>query len=169
MPGAPNRATGKAGKLVRTQLFNAKSETAPVLKTFRDAFRTERCLIPLSSWYEWPDRAGGKQKVEIAARHRRTMLAAGLCETSRAFDSGEPVKTFTMLTTTPNEFLGTVHDRAPLILPEQHYVDWLEGDAAQAQALTGAPPDSTAYDLRDVDEKRDDEKRDDRKPQLDLL
>jgi len=165
MPGSPNRATGKPGKLVRKQLFNAKSETAPVLKTFKDAFRTERCLIPLSSWYEWPERPTGKQKVEIAARHRRTMLAAGLCETSRAFDNGEPVKTFTMLTTTPNEFLGTVHDRSPLILPEQHYADWLEGDAAQAQALTGAPPDSTAYELRDVD----DEKPDDDKPQLDLL
>jgi putative SOS response-associated peptidase YedK len=151
---------GASGKRVRKQLFNAKSETAPMLKTFKDAFQTDRCLIPLSSWYEWPERASGKQKVEIAARHHRTMLAAGICETSRSFDTGEPVKTFTMLTTTPTEFLGAVHDRAPLILPEQHYADWLEGDAAQAQALTGAPPESTAYDLRDVDEG---------KPQLDLL
>lgn len=149
MPGAPDPRTGRP-KRVKKQLINAKSETAPVLKTFRGPFATSRCLIPMSSWYEWPERAGGKRMVEITPRARRTVLAAGLFETSTAFDTNQPVKTFTMLTTTPTEFLGTAHDRAPLIVPSHRYADWLEGDAAQAQALTGAPPDSDDYAIEDV-------------------
>ena len=54
VPGAPDRMTGRPGKLVKKQLFNAKSETAAVLPSFRAAFAGARCLVPMSSWYEWP-------------------------------------------------------------------------------------------------------------------
>lgn len=154
VPGAPDRVTRLPGRLVKKALFNAKSETAPVLRTFRDAFAARRCLIPMTSWFEWPERETAakpkKQKVEIAPRTRGIVLAAGLFETSAAPDTGLAVETFTMLTTTPTEFLGTVHDRAPLIVPPSHWLDWLEGDAAQAQALVGIPPDSGAFDVEDV-------------------
>jgi putative SOS response-associated peptidase YedK len=154
LPGAPNRVTGQPGKLVRKQLFNAKSETAAVLPSFREAFARARCLVPMSSWYEWPELPGGKQRVEIARLDRCTMFAAGLYETSTHFVSGQPVPTFVVLTTKPNEFLGTVHDRAPLILDPRDYETWLFGTAAQAQALCGAPPDSSRYDAEPVDEPR---------------
>ncbi len=141
---------GATGKLVKKPLFNAKSETAPSLRAFRDAFASSRCLVPMSSWFEWPDHGGAKRKVEIAPRGRQTMLAAGLYETSRSPTTGEPVETFTMLTTTPTAFLGNVHDRAPLVVPRHHWEDWVDGDAAQAQALTGIPPDSDAYTIDDA-------------------
>ena len=57
-----------------------------------------------------------------------------------------------MLTTSPTEFLGTVHDRAPLIVHERSCIDWLDGDVAQARALTGIPPDSHDFAVRDIDE-----------------
>jgi putative SOS response-associated peptidase YedK len=146
VPGTPNPATGQPGKLVRKQLFNAKSETAAVLPSFRDAFSRRRCLVPMSSWYEWPTLPAGKQRVEIARLDRRTMFAAGLYETSAHFATGEPVPTFVVLTTKPNEFLGTVHDRSPLILDPRDYEQWLFGDTAQAQALCGVLPNSADYD-----------------------
>ena len=152
MPGTPDRVTGEPGKLVKKQLFNAKSETAAVLPSFRKAFAGGRCLVPMSSWYEWPELAAGKRKVEIARLDRKTMFAAGLYETSKHLKTGEPVLTFVVLTTKPNEFLGTVHDRAPLVLDARDYEMWLFGDVAQAQALCGVLPDSTQYDAVPVDE-----------------
>ncbi|MDQ6734707.1 MAG: SOS response-associated peptidase [Nitrospirota bacterium] len=146
---------GVSGKLVKKQLFNAKSETAATLPTFRKAFVNGRCLIPLSSWYEWPTTAGVKHKVEISRIGQETMLAAGLYETSKDFKTGEPIETYVMLTTKPNKFLGTVHDRAPLILDRMDYDNWLFGDVAQAQALCGVLPDSSQYDVRPApDEER---------------
>lgn len=152
--GPPDKRTGRPGKRVRKALFNAKSETAATSRAFRRAFVEQRCLIPLTSWYEWPEReehgSTVKRRVEIASATHRTMFAAGLCETSTSFDTNAPVATFTMLTTSPTEFLGTIHDRAPLIVPERHHADWLAGDVAQARALTGVPPDAHDYALRDV-------------------
>lgn len=138
---------GVSGKLVKKQLFNAKSETAMTLRSFRTAFESSRCLIPMTSWFEWPMRDGKKQKVEIAPKDGRTLLAAGMYEVSKTFDTGEPVATFTMLTTKPSEFLGEVHDRAPLVMLPQHYEDWIAGDAAQAQALIDVHPGSDAFTI----------------------
>jgi putative SOS response-associated peptidase YedK len=132
---------GATGKPVKKQLFNAKSETAAVLPTFRDAFVHARCLVPMSSWYEWPELASGKQRVEIKRFDGKTM-----------FVTGAPVPTFVVLTTKPNEFLGTVHDRAPLILDPRDYETWLFGTPDEARALCGALPDSSQYDAQPVDE-----------------
>ena len=92
-------------------------------------------------------RDGGKQKVEIAPRNRRTILAAGMFETSKTLDTSEPVETFTMPTTEPTDFLGTVHDRAPLIMRAAHYEAWIAGDAAQTQALIGVQPGADDFEF----------------------
>jgi putative SOS response-associated peptidase YedK len=151
MPGVPDKRTGKP-KLVRKQLFNAKSETAAVLATFKQAFVGGRCLVPMSSWYEWPELPAGKQRVEISRLDKRTLFAAGLVEVSKDFKTGQPVETFVVLTTTPNEFLGTVHDRAPLILQPEDYEPWLFGTLAQARALCGVQPDTASYEAIPIDE-----------------
>jgi putative SOS response-associated peptidase YedK len=154
MPGVPDKRTGKP-KLVRKQLFNAKSETAAVLPTFKQAFVGGRCLVPMSSWYEWPELPGPptrKQRVEISRLDKRTMFAAGLVEVSKDFRTGQPVETFVVLTTKPNEFLGTVHDRAPLILQADDFEAWLFGTLAQAQALCGIEPDTASYEAIAIDE-----------------
>ncbi len=152
MPGAPSHRTGEPGKLVKKPLHNAKSETAAILPTFRKAFAGGRCLVPISSWYEWPALASGKQRVEISQLDQKTMFAAGLYETGKDFKSGRPVLTFLMLTTKPNEFLGNIRDRSPLILDPRDYENWLFGDVAQAQALCGVLPDSSRYDVRPAPE-----------------
>ena len=55
-----------------------------------------------------------------------------------------------MLTTEPTEFLGTVHDRGPLVMLPEHYEDWIAGDAAQAQALIGVHPGPDAFAIEVV-------------------
>jgi putative SOS response-associated peptidase YedK len=45
---------------------------------------------------------------------------------------GEPLETFTILTTDPNELTERVHDRMPVILEPRDYVRWMEpGDPAR--------------------------------------
>lgn len=140
------------GKLVKRTVVNAMSETVMVKPMFKNAFANARCLIPMSAWYEWPVRSGKKQKIIIAPKSGYTMMAAGIYETSKDPVTGEPVDTFTMLTTTPTEHLGEVHDCAPLIMLPQHYEDWIAGDAAQAQALLDVHPGSDEFEFHDKSE-----------------
>jgi putative SOS response-associated peptidase YedK len=48
-------------------------------------------------------------------------------------ESGEEVETCTILTTGANEVMRTIHDRMPVILPEEAYGPWL--DQADASVL----------------------------------
>jgi putative SOS response-associated peptidase YedK len=98
----------------------------------------------MSAWYEWPLIDGKKTRVRIGLKGRRMFGVAGLYETSKHPDTGLPVATFTVVTVPPNELLGTVHDRAPLVLADADLNTWLEGGPA-AQALIGAHPDSAAF------------------------
>jgi putative SOS response-associated peptidase YedK len=46
----------------------------------------------------------------------------------------------------PNEFLGTVHDRAPMVLQPHQYGAWLEGGDS-ALKLVGVHPDPSAFEV----------------------
>jgi len=71
-------------------------------------------------------------------------MAAGLYDENVDPKSGEKVGVFTMCAMPPNEFLGTVHDRAPMVLLPDQYAAWLDG-GADALALVGTHPDVDAF------------------------
>ena len=53
--------------------------------------------------------------------------------------------TFTIVTTTPNSLISPIHDRMPVILPEEAVDLWLFGSEAEVEKLTSllvAAPDS---------------------------
>ena len=143
---------GASGKWVKRSLINAVGEELSVKRAFKEAYASTRCLVPMSAWYEWPMIDGKKTMVRIGLKQRRMFAAAGLYETSKHPDSGVPVETFTIVTVPPNEILGTVHDRAPLVLRDQDYLTWLEGGVL-AQSLITAHPDADAFDVRPVGPK----------------
>lgn len=140
---------GPSGKWVKKQLINAVGEELEVKRSFRGAFQRHHCLVPMSAWYEWPIVDGRKSRVRIGLHGRHMFGVAGLYETSRHPDSGEPIETFTIVTVPPNEILGSAHDRAPLVLLDEDYQTWLEGGAA-SKALIGAHPDNSAFFVEPV-------------------
>jgi len=49
----------------------------------------------------------------------------------------EPLRSLTIVTTTPNELMATIHDRMPVVLPEERWATWLDRGNEDLDALTG--------------------------------
>lgn len=110
---------------VGARFINARAETAHEKPAFRDAFRERRCLVPADGFYEWRKTGGAKQPYYIRLAEAGVFAFAGLWDRWVSPD-GEPLDTFTILTTTPNAVVAPIHDRMPVILPPQAYDTWLD-------------------------------------------
>jgi putative SOS response-associated peptidase YedK len=114
--------------------INAKAEGIDTKPAFREAFHRRRCLVPVDSFYEWKKTATGKQPYAIALADRRLMALAGLWENWRS-PAGEWVRSFAIVTTTPNELCGELHNRMPVVLKSEAWPVWLGERPADAFAL----------------------------------
>lgn len=107
--------------------FNARSETAASKPMFRAAFKSRRCLVPASGFYEWKRAGDEKQPFHIAMADGAPMTFAGLWEHWTDIETGEPTLSCTILTTEPNEAMAEVHNRMPVILGPEAFEGWLSG------------------------------------------
>ncbi len=106
-------------------LINARGETVREKPSFRQAFRSGRCVILADGFYEWK-RDNGSAKIPYFFRLKsgRTMAFAGIADT---WDKdGKPIETAAIVTTQANELMAPVHDRMPVILPEDRLLAWLD-------------------------------------------
>ncbi len=116
------------------RLVNARSETVQEKPAFRDSFRRRRCLVPAGGFYEWGRTGGRKRPWLFTPREGPGLVMAGLWE-RWSTPQGEPLETFTILTTGANELVGRVHGRMPVILPREAFTDWLTAPPPRAGEL----------------------------------
>ncbi len=90
--------------------INAKAEGIETKPAFREAFRQRRCLVPVDNFYEWKETGKEKQPCALGLADRQIMALAGLWETWRS-PAGERVRSFAIITTTPNELCAELHNR----------------------------------------------------------
>jgi putative SOS response-associated peptidase YedK len=107
--------------------INAKCETVRDLPTFRDAYRTRRCIVPVDGFFEWKANKGhkAKQPYAIAMKDGAPFGIAGIWENWKEPASGEWNRTFAIITTDANELVAAIHDRMPVILAPSDYDRWL--------------------------------------------
>jgi putative SOS response-associated peptidase YedK len=106
--------------------INARAEEVASKPAFREAFKRRRCLVPADAFYEW-QRLGPKTRrpFAFALRGAGPYAFAGLWERWKS-GQGEPIESFTIITTDPNELMEPIHDRMPVILEPRDYDRWLE-------------------------------------------
>jgi putative SOS response-associated peptidase YedK len=116
--------------------INAMAETVDTKPVFREAFVRRRCIVPVDSFYEWK-KLGPKEKqpYAIALADRSLMALAGLWETWKSRANNETIRSFTIVTTTPNELCGDLHNRMPVILPPEAWSKWLGEEPAEPDQL----------------------------------
>ena len=125
---------------VGNKMINARSETLREKPAFRQALKARRCAIPASGFYEWTGDAGHRVPHAITVDGRPLVAFAGLWE--RWNDPrGEPLETFTVVTTAANRFMTGMHDRMPAILDPEDIDPWITLPPEEAWARLRPYPD----------------------------
>ncbi len=125
---------------IGSKMINARAETLAEKSAFKRSFATRRCLVPADGFYEWKKLGTGtkpqKQPMFIRRTDGEPLAFAGLWSVWRGPDKDqEPLRSLTIVTTTPNELMATIHDRMPVILPEERWATWLDRDHDDLAAL----------------------------------
>jgi putative SOS response-associated peptidase YedK len=108
-----------------SRMFNARAETITASPAFREAFRRRRCIVPVDSFYEWRREGSIRQPYRVVPADGRPLALAGLWAGWHDPESDEVRRTFTIVTTAPNEALTELHDRMPVVLEESDWHRWL--------------------------------------------
>ena len=123
----PSRAKDPA---IGYKLINARADTIAEKSSFRAAFKKRRCLIPADGFYEWRLESDGRTKtpMRIRLKSKEPFTFAGLWETWKDQQEKE-IRTFTIITTEPNEILQPIHNRMPVIMKPEDEEAWLDPQA----------------------------------------
>jgi putative SOS response-associated peptidase YedK len=121
-------------KSIGSRMINARAETVDSKPSFRAAFKYRRCLIPTDGFYEWQAQNGGPKIPMYFRREDKEPFAfAGLWEEWNKDD--EIVRSYTIITTQPNDIVRPIHNRMPAILPPDAYECWLNTSPESAKTL----------------------------------
>lgn len=139
---------------IASGLINARAEGIESKPSFRAAFKRRRCVVPISGFYEWKvvgtsegrSARPAKQPMYITPADTRDepWLLAGLWETWSP-PQGEPLDTFTIITTEANEMMASLHTRMPVILGRDAALAWLAPGSGRGGEVS---PDEAAGLLR---------------------
>jgi len=141
-------------KAIGDRLINARSETVREKPSFKSAYASRRCIIPVDGFYEWRaiDGQRTKQPVFIHANTGQPIAVAGIWESWRdpadGNDAIAPLRTCAILTTEANAMIEPIHNRMPVILDEQDWDAWLDASTAMDELdalLAPAPDDVVAW------------------------
>ena len=109
----------------QTAIVNARTETASKKPTFRESWKSHRCIVPASWYYEWQhvsaEDGKGTAKTKYAIQPKDASITY-LCGLYR-IENGLPC--FVVLTREPSVDVAHIHDRMPLILPKEAIRDWV--------------------------------------------
>jgi putative SOS response-associated peptidase YedK len=121
--------------------INARAETAWDSPAFGPALRATRCVVPADAFYEWDRTASPRQPYAIGPAGDGDLLPmAGIWSATR-----HAAPTVAILTTAPNELVGRIHDRMPVILDRDLLDAWLDPSThpSDLAPMLLAAPDAT--------------------------
>lgn len=114
-------------------LTNTKSEEVLIKPTWKSSFRTRRCLMPAEAFYEPATVDGKKHQVKFELKSGEPFSFAAIWEKTDKF--GEPRNCCSLLTCEPNDIVGPIHLRMPVILKPEQYDLYLDTPPERVEDL----------------------------------
>jgi putative SOS response-associated peptidase YedK len=113
---------------IRFKTLNARSETVFEKPSFRHAVRENRCLIPVSGFFEFREVNDRKYPYHIRMKDGRIFSLAGIFE-DWDDPSGRVIRTFSIVTAEANPLMAKIHNtkmRMPVILSLRDEGRWID-------------------------------------------
>lgn len=134
---APWQKSFADARASQSHAINARSESIHEKPTFRDAFRTSRCLIPATGYYEWATSLGKyspKQPFYITSEDGSPLSIAGIWSSWKS-ENGEVIQSAAIITREAVGELATIHSRMPVFMPRDRWNDWLDPKNREIHSL----------------------------------
>lgn len=109
------------------QTLNARWETIHEKPSFQK-IKQNRCIIPCTGFFEWKQVGKSKFKHNVTSTKSDFLFLAGMFDEWMNPQSGEVLKTFTIITQPANELMSEVHNtkkRMPVLIGEDKLDVWL--------------------------------------------
>ncbi|WP_394615630.1 SOS response-associated peptidase [Lentzea sp. JNUCC 0626] len=131
------------------KMINARAETILTKPAFKQSVTKRRCIIPAAGWYEWKAAEGRKQPYFMTLGDDTSLAMAGIW--SVWWKDDVPTVTCAVITMDSLGALTDVHNRMPLLLPQDRWSAWLDPTALDPSELL-TPDESIieALELRPV-------------------
>jgi len=140
--------------------INARAETIATKPAFRAAFKSRRCLVPASAFYEWKRDVKPSRPFAFRDPAGATLTFAGVWESWTDKATGEVVDTYAIVTTAANDVVRPVHDRMPVVVAREDRDAWLDPKSRDVASLL--LPFAGAMEARPVASTINDARRDER-------
>jgi putative SOS response-associated peptidase YedK len=141
-------------KGVWCRTINAKSESVLHTPMFRDAFRTDRILVPATGLYEWQERSDGTKKRFEIWFDEPIFAFGGVARTCSI--KGDERRCGVIMTTAANEVVARLHNkkqRQAVVIRGFDHEKWLDPSTPMSELqrmMRPLPAEETHY--REVDE-----------------
>jgi putative SOS response-associated peptidase YedK len=116
------------------RMINARAETLAEKPSFRRALQKRRCLVLADGFYEWKAEGKKKTPMYITLKSHEPFGFAGLWETWKS-PADETIHSCTLITTTPNTLMESIHNRMPVILSREAEAQWLDPATTAPECL----------------------------------
>lgn len=133
---------------IASRMINARSETLAEKPAFKGLFAKKRIIVPMDGFYEWkPGAADGplnskgkplKQPLFITRVDGDPLAVAGLWTAWKdpSDPAGRWLHSATVITTAANETMAAVHDRMPVLVPQDRWSEWLDPTNRDIESLS---------------------------------
>ncbi|MDO5049800.1 MAG: SOS response-associated peptidase [Actinomycetaceae bacterium] len=131
-------------KTAKRPMINARSETLLDKPSFKASARRQRCLVPANGYFEWQVEDGGKQPWFLSQGDGDPVMGfAGIFDAWQDPESQQWLRTFAIITRSAPDAVGHIHDRSPVVVPQDMWSDWLDpqtqDDSSVQQMLDAIP------------------------------
>jgi putative SOS response-associated peptidase YedK len=123
----------------QSNAINARVESIAEKPSFKSAFRSRRCLIPATGYYEWATELGQykpKQPFYISNTDKSSIAIAGIYEEWINPQTSLPITTAAIITREVAGILKPVHHRMPVILPKSLWSSWLSNKTLSGDEIS---------------------------------
>ncbi len=95
-------------------IFNTRIETIKEKGFWKGLYDKNRCLVPMTGFYEWKKSGTKKTPFRIYLPETPVFFVAALYTLNK-----QKEREISLITTTPNEFISKIHHRMPVIIPKE--------------------------------------------------